>query len=188
MSRFITSLFVFGLAMQAVSAFAMVERRIERTFDVPLGAELRVNTVSGLVNVIAVPFAKTIEVSVIQTAPVDTEAQMDKRLRAIVLDMKQDGGVVSIKAKSRWPIIPFWVTSPPVTLTYVIKVPPRCDVTVTTSDANIEIGELRGRMTLNNEKGNIFTAAIDQGLNEKGYVIPGMGDAGDRLYGTKLDY
>jgi uracil phosphoribosyltransferase len=34
----------------------------------------------------------------------------------------------------------------------------------------------------------IFTASVDQGLNEKGYVIPGLGDAGDRLYGTKLDY
>lgn len=34
----------------------------------------------------------------------------------------------------------------------------------------------------------IFTAAIDEKLNEKGYIIPGLGDAGDRLYGTKLDY
>jgi uracil phosphoribosyltransferase len=34
----------------------------------------------------------------------------------------------------------------------------------------------------------IFTAAIDQQLNEKGYIIPGLGDAGDRLYGTKLEY
>ncbi|MGL5742227.1 MAG: uracil phosphoribosyltransferase [Legionella sp.] len=34
----------------------------------------------------------------------------------------------------------------------------------------------------------IFTAAIDQQLNEKGYIVPGFGDAGDRLYGTKLDY
>lgn len=32
----------------------------------------------------------------------------------------------------------------------------------------------------------IFTAAIDQGLNEKGYIVPGLGDAGDRLFGTKL--
>lgn len=30
----------------------------------------------------------------------------------------------------------------------------------------------------------IFTAAIDQGLNEKAYIIPGLGDAGDRMYGT----
>jgi uracil phosphoribosyltransferase len=31
----------------------------------------------------------------------------------------------------------------------------------------------------------IWTAAIDEKLNEKGYIIPGLGDAGDRLYGTR---
>jgi uracil phosphoribosyltransferase len=31
----------------------------------------------------------------------------------------------------------------------------------------------------------IVTAAVDRGLNEKGYIVPGLGDAGDRLYGTK---
>ena len=31
----------------------------------------------------------------------------------------------------------------------------------------------------------IFTAAIDERLNEHGYIIPGLGDAGDRLLGTK---
>jgi uracil phosphoribosyltransferase len=31
----------------------------------------------------------------------------------------------------------------------------------------------------------IVTAAIDRGLNEKGYIVPGLGDAGDRLYGTR---
>ncbi|MBM3505197.1 MAG: uracil phosphoribosyltransferase [Alphaproteobacteria bacterium] len=30
----------------------------------------------------------------------------------------------------------------------------------------------------------IYIAAIDQGLNEKGYIVPGLGDAGDRLFGT----
>ena len=30
-----------------------------------------------------------------------------------------------------------------------------------------------------------FVAAIDSHLNEKGYIVPGLGDAGDRLYGTK---
>jgi uracil phosphoribosyltransferase len=30
----------------------------------------------------------------------------------------------------------------------------------------------------------IYTAAIDRQLNEKGYILPGLGDAGDRLYGT----
>ena len=31
----------------------------------------------------------------------------------------------------------------------------------------------------------VFTAAIDERLNEHGYIIPGLGDAGDRMYGTK---
>ncbi len=31
----------------------------------------------------------------------------------------------------------------------------------------------------------IYTAAIDEGLDEHGYIIPGLGDAGDRLFGTK---
>jgi uracil phosphoribosyltransferase len=31
----------------------------------------------------------------------------------------------------------------------------------------------------------IVVAAIDRGLNERGFIVPGLGDAGDRLYGTK---
>lgn len=31
----------------------------------------------------------------------------------------------------------------------------------------------------------IFTATIDEGLNSHAYIIPGLGDAGDRLFGTK---
>ena len=31
----------------------------------------------------------------------------------------------------------------------------------------------------------IVTAAVDRGLNEKGFIVPGLGDAGDRLYGTR---
>lgn len=31
----------------------------------------------------------------------------------------------------------------------------------------------------------IVVASIDEKLNEKGYIVPGLGDAGDRLYGTK---
>ena len=31
----------------------------------------------------------------------------------------------------------------------------------------------------------VYTAAIDSHLNEHGYIVPGLGDAGDRLFGTK---
>ena len=32
---------------------------------------------------------------------------------------------------------------------------------------------------------DIFVAAIDEGLNEHGYIVPGLGHAGDRIFGTK---
>lgn len=31
----------------------------------------------------------------------------------------------------------------------------------------------------------IYTAAVDEKLNDKGYILPGLGDAGDKLFGTK---
>jgi uracil phosphoribosyltransferase len=31
----------------------------------------------------------------------------------------------------------------------------------------------------------VWTAAIDEKLNDHGYIVPGLGDAGDRMYGTR---
>jgi uracil phosphoribosyltransferase len=31
----------------------------------------------------------------------------------------------------------------------------------------------------------LFTAAIDDGLNENAYIVPGLGDAGDRQFGPR---
>ena len=33
---------------------------------------------------------------------------------------------------------------------------------------------------------DVYTAAVDSHLNEKGYIIPGLGDAGDKIFGTRL--
>ncbi len=30
----------------------------------------------------------------------------------------------------------------------------------------------------------IYTASVDQGLNEHGYIVPGLGDAGDKIFGS----
>ena len=32
---------------------------------------------------------------------------------------------------------------------------------------------------------NIYVACLDDHLNEHGYIVPGLGDAGDRIFGTK---
>jgi uracil phosphoribosyltransferase len=31
---------------------------------------------------------------------------------------------------------------------------------------------------------SVYTASLDEKLNEKGYIVPGLGDAGDRMFGT----
>ena len=31
----------------------------------------------------------------------------------------------------------------------------------------------------------VYLASLDEKLNEKGYIVPGLGDAGDRIFGTK---
>ena len=31
----------------------------------------------------------------------------------------------------------------------------------------------------------LYTASIDERLNEHGYILPGLGDAGDKIFGTK---
>ena len=32
---------------------------------------------------------------------------------------------------------------------------------------------------------DIYLASLDEGLNEKNYILPGLGDAGDRIFGTR---
>jgi uracil phosphoribosyltransferase len=60
---------------------------------------------------------------------------------------------------------------------------------------NYEVGEIRFLSLLSSKKGledvisahpdvKIFTLGIDTEMNEKGYIIPGLGDAGDRLFKT----
>jgi len=41
------------------------------------------------------------------------------------------------------------------------------------------------RLTKAHPDVEIWTAAIDERLNEHGYIVPGLGDAGDRMFGTK---
>ena len=42
-----------------------------------------------------------------------------------------------------------------------------------------------GRVRAAHPDVDIYLAALDEKLNEKGYIVPGLGDCGDRLYGTK---
>ena len=41
------------------------------------------------------------------------------------------------------------------------------------------------RMERDHPEGDVFIAALDERLNDHAYIVPGLGDAGDRLFGTK---
>ena len=41
------------------------------------------------------------------------------------------------------------------------------------------------RMQADHPDVDIYLAALDDHLNEHGYIVPGLGDAGDRIFGTK---
>lgn len=119
-----------------------------------------VDTFSGSVRIVEDPDAKVIEVVVIQSAEVETEAAMDSRLEPLTLKMSQQGGVVALSARYAKPVSWSWKSWPPVNLAYEIKVPRRCDVQVTTHDGSILLGALEGRVVLENDSGSIFTGEI----------------------------
>ena len=50
--------------------------------------------------------------------------------------------------------------------------------------AGYTAGELI-RLLINHPDVEIFVAGIDEKLNDHGYIVPGLGDAGDRIFGTK---
>ena len=42
-----------------------------------------------------------------------------------------------------------------------------------------------GRIQKDHPDVDIYCGAVDERLNEQGYIVPGLGDAGDRIFGTK---
>ena len=62
--------------------------------------------------------------------------------------------------------------------------------TITTSEASGYPGRLQVTMLIARFHQEfpdipIWTAAVDERLNDHGYIVPGLGDAGDRMFGTK---
>lgn len=49
----------------------------------------------------------------------------------------------------------------------------------------VAVPEGLARIQKNHPDVDIYTGAVDEKLNEHGYIVPGLGDAGDRIFGTK---
>ncbi len=162
MLRVIPCLFTLGWLLFAVTASAVIERRVEHRFEVPGDAVLKVDVFSGIVNVSAHDDAHMIEVVVLQTAEVTSEDAMDEHLATLSLSFKQHkNGAVLVGARYVKPVSFSWTAWPPVNLVYEIKVPRRSDVTIETGEGRIAIGALEGRINVRNQAGEIFIGEID---------------------------
>lgn len=162
--------FIWLLTLMGVLAtapvFALVERRVERRFETAARPELIVDTFSGAVHVTEIADANAIEVVVLQSADVQSEAEMDERLASIALEIRQQrNGAVEVSARSRKPVTVSWDSKPAVTLVYEIRVPSRCDVQVATREGRVVIGSMEGRVSVRNESGSIFLGEIDGPVN-----------------------
>src|SRR4051812_13702033 len=99
MLRGLFILLITGCVSATMPAFAVVERRVERRFEVPEAAVLNLDTFTGGVRINADPDAKAIEVVVIQTGDVATEVAMDALLASLTLEMSQHNSTVSVRAR-----------------------------------------------------------------------------------------
>lgn len=152
----------------ALPAFAFIERRVERSFPATESGSIKIDTSFGAVNVREVADAKEIKVVVIQTADVEAEAEMDRRLTTLDLRMRQkDGGAVFIDARFSRDVTWSWKTWPPITLVYEVQVPRRCDVEIITGEGQITVGSLTGRLVLGSDTGGIFTGEIDGSISAR---------------------
>lgn len=135
---------------------------MERSFDAGERAALKIDSFYGSVNVREVPGAKSIDVVVVQTAPEDTEAGMDRRLGTLDLNLGQEAdGAVVLSAQFHRSVTWTWESWPPVAVVFEVTVPSRCDVEIRTGDGQIVLGSVAGRVDLASESGSIFTKEID---------------------------
>jgi hypothetical protein len=150
------------------TAFAFIERKIERTFDVSEKAVFKLDTVAGMVRVVEDADAKVIRFTVIQTADAETEKEMDALVEVVDIDMQQSKtGLVSVSTRFRRPLVWTWENWPPVSLAYEVHVPRHCDVTIVTGEGQIDVSSMTGRLTLDNERGDIFTGEIDGAITTR---------------------
>jgi hypothetical protein len=156
------------LALTFSEAGATVERRLERRFELPTegAAVLRLTTFSGTVQIVETD-ARVIELVVIQQADVKNEADMDKRLAQLKFTITQEKALVDIRCETDRQVAWTWQNWSPVQLTYELKVPRQCDLTITSRDGGIVIGNVRGVLTLQTEKAPIFTGEIEGSVNAK---------------------
>ncbi|MFT3868944.1 MAG: DUF4097 family beta strand repeat-containing protein [Nibricoccus sp.] len=143
----------------AIPLPAAVERTVEKSFSVATGALLKIDTVQGAIRIELSP-DNQIHVLVREGMEVDDEAAADKRLKDLDLRLEQVDGTVSVKARYLRAVRWTWQSWPPVTLSFVVKVPRACNLDLVTTEGDITIGNLDGSIHARTEAGAIFTGEV----------------------------
>ena len=157
-----TFLLAAGLAALApLSAFAKIERVVEKTFAVQPGGLLKVETSGGSIAV--EPGAgDTVKVVARQVIRADTDAEADALLKDLTLTIEQSGGDVVAKAKYASTPLGFHFGSwPPVQVSFVVTVPSRFHADLHTSGGGITVGDLAGKVFARTSGGGIRIGKID---------------------------
>lgn len=161
-------LYLFTLAVWAGAGApvrAVMESRVERSFEVGEAAVLTVDTPYGLVNVRTVPGARSIEVAVIRSAEAKSEAEWQRRLEGLELEVERRAdGAVAVSARFRRSVRWAWEDDAAVNLAYEIVVPAKCDVRIRTRDGQIVLGSIAGQVELAGESGPIFVQGVEGAL------------------------
>lgn len=143
----------------AVALPAAVERTVERSFPVATGALLKIDTCQGAIRIELSP-DNQIHLLVREGMDVEDEAAADKRLKDLDLQIEQLDATVSVKARYLRAVRWAWDSWPPVTLSFVVKVPRACNLDLVTPEGDITIGNLDGTIKARTGAGAIFTGEI----------------------------
>lgn len=149
-------------AIMSVPAYALIERKVERSFPVGPRPVLVMTTPDGAVNVRTVPGAREITVTVVQTT--DTTDPVEGERRFAQWDLSIGGSQtdrVEITARFRRGHEWAWQVAQPVALTYEVSIPERCDVSIQAGKGAITLGAVKGRVKLTTESGAIHAEEID---------------------------
>jgi hypothetical protein len=168
---------LLGLAA-AGPVHAKIERTIEKTFTVQPGGTLQVQTSGGEIRV--EPSADAVvKITAKETIKADSEAEADELLQKLTLTFDQQGNTVTAIARYEEPPVFHFGSWPPVSVSFIVTVPPSFAANLRTSGGSITVGDLGGALRAHTSGGSLQLGRIGGEINAETSGGPiSLGSAG----------
>ncbi len=148
------------LALAPFSAHAKIERVVEKTFTVPPGGVLRIETQGGDIHVQSSP-DPTVKVVARERIRASSEAEADELLKNLTLTIEQQPAGVSAVAKYEKSAPGFhWGAWPPVSVDFTVTVPTNYNLDLKTAGGDVTVGDLTGKVLLRTSGGDVALGKI----------------------------